>query len=132
MTELYDRLAELALALPEVTAKESHGSPCFFFRHKKPLCYFHPDGSHGDDRPAIWCRAPDGVNDEMSAAEPARFFRPTPSASGVFATWLGMYLDTADNDAVDWDEVDAVLRDSYRQIAPKKLIAQMDAVPQSD
>jgi hypothetical protein len=127
MTELHDRIAELALAMPEVTAKESHGSPCFFLRDKKPLCYFHPDGSHGNDRPAIWCRAPEGANDEMSAAEPQRFFRPTPSASGVFASWIGVYLDDTDGHSVDWKEVDAVLRDAYRQIAPKKFIAQLDA-----
>ena len=126
MSDLYDRVAELALALPEVTAKDSHGSPCFFLRAKKPLCYFHPDGSHGDGRPAIWCRAPKGANDEMAAAEPHRFFRPTPSASGVFGTWIGMYLDEPDGHQVDWHEVDAVLRDAYRQIAPQKLIALLD------
>lgn len=131
MTDLYDQLARLALALPEVTARESHGAPCFFLRDKKPVCYFHPDGSHGDARPAIWCRAPEGVNDEMTAAEPDRFFRPEPSANGVFSSWLGMYLDTADGQKLDWTEVDAVLKESYRLIAPKKLIAQIDERPRT-
>ena len=63
----------------------------------------------------------------MSAAEPDRFFRPVPSASGVFSSWLGVYLDSADGEPLDWSEVDQVLREAYRLIAPKKLIAQMDA-----
>ncbi len=130
MSDLYDRIAELALALPEVNARESHGSPCFFLRDKKPVCYFHPTGSHGNHRPAIWCRAPEGANDEMVAAEPHRFFRPTPSTSGVFATWIGVYLDDVDDNVVDWAEVDAVLRDAYRQIAPKKLIGQLEGTVQ--
>lgn len=127
MSPLYDRVAALALSFPEVTAKESHGAPCFFLRDKKPICYFHPNGSHGDGRPAIWCRAAAGANDEMSAAEPYRFFRPQQSASGVFANWIGVYLDEPDGRAVDWVEVAAILRDAYCQIAPKKLIAQLDA-----
>ena len=83
--EPFTRIREIALALPEVNERESHGAPCFFLRDKRPICYFHPDGSHGSGRVSIWCPAPSGAADEMVDAEPDRFFRPTPSASGVFA-----------------------------------------------
>lgn len=48
---------------------------------------------------------PPRVPAELTASEPNRFFHPTPSASGVFATWLGVYLDAKDDDRVDWTEI---------------------------
>jgi hypothetical protein len=36
-----DRVRKIALALPEVNERLSHGEPCFFVRDKRPLCYFH-------------------------------------------------------------------------------------------
>lgn len=127
VTEL-DRLREVALALPEINERISHGSPCFFIRDRKPLCYFHGrDGSDG--RVSLWCPAPPGVAREMAETEPERFYKPTPSASGVFGDWLGMYLDTVDGDSnqpsVDWDEVGAVLETAFRHVAPKGLLAEI-------
>ena len=43
-----DRVRAIALALPEVTERLSHGATCFFVRDKRPLCYFHDH--HNDDR----------------------------------------------------------------------------------
>jgi predicted DNA-binding protein (MmcQ/YjbR family) len=37
--------------------------------------------------------------------------------------WVGIYLDKD----VDWPEVRELLSDSYRLVAPKKLIALLDA-----
>ena len=56
-------------------------------------------------------------------AEPARFYKPPSSATGVFSQWLGIYLDTY---AVDWDEIAAILEDAFRLVAPKHLIAELD------
>lgn len=123
-TEL-DRLRELALALPEVSERVSHGAPCFFFRDRRPICYFHEHGSHGSGRPSIWCPAPKGVQEEMVASDPQRFFPPTPSASGIFADWLGVYLDTSTSTG-DWDEIGSILREAFRMVAPKKLAAELD------
>lgn len=123
-----DRIRRLALALPEVNERLSHGAPCFFVRDRRPLCYFHEAGFHDEgSRVALWCPAGDGVAEELVAADPDRFFRPTPSGSGVFADWLGIYLDrTDDGHPVDWREVGALLEDAYRTVAPKKLVAQLD------
>lgn len=95
-----DDIRRIALALPGVIEWVSHGEPCFFVQDRRPLCYFHED-HRGDGRISLWCPAPPGVPEELTASEPNRFFHPTPSASGVFATWLGVYLDT-DDDPVDW------------------------------
>jgi len=37
--------------------------------------------------------------------------------------WLGVRLDVPD----DWDEMTLILEDAYRVVAPKKLIAELDA-----
>ena len=129
-TNELERVRAIALGLPEVTERPSHGAPCFYLRDKKPLAYFHEAGFHEDgSRVALWCPAPPGAQEELVAAAPKRFFRPTPSASGVFASWIGVYLDATDAGPVDWDEVTEVLHDAYRTIAPKKLSALLDPPP---
>jgi hypothetical protein len=119
-----DKVRRIALALPGVSERISHGEPCFFVG-PRPVCYFH-DNHAGDGRMSLWCPAPPGVPDELTSAEPGRFFRPTPSASGVFATWLGVYLDTHGDDRVDWNEIATIVEDAYRTVAPRALIAELD------
>lgn len=119
-----DAVRTIALALPGVSERISHGEPCFFVG-RRPLCYFH-DNHRGDGRISLWCPAPPGVPDELTASEPSRFFRPTPSASGVFATWLGVYLDTDGDDRVDWNEIAGIIEDAFRTVASRALIAELD------
>ena len=120
-----DRVRRIALALPEVNERISHGEPCFFVRDKRPLCYFHDD-HNGDGRISLWCPAPPGVQEELVSAEPLRFFAPPTSASGVFSGWVGVYLDTSALRKADWDEIAAIIEDAYRQVAPKTLIIELD------
>jgi hypothetical protein len=122
----YERVREIALSLPEVNERLSHGEQCFFVRDKRPLCYFH-DNHNDDGRISLWCPAPPGVQGELVAAEPERFFRPPASGSGVFSTWLGIYLDTTGKNKVDWDEITAIVRDAYRTVAPRSLSATLDS-----
>jgi len=98
MSEL-ERVREIALALPEVSERLSHGATCFFVRDKRPLCYFHDH--HNDDRVSLWCPVPPGVQEALVASEPKRFFKPPTSASGTFSDWLGIFVDTSGDDAVD-------------------------------
>jgi hypothetical protein len=121
----YGHVRKIALALPGVNERFSHGAPCFFIQDKRPLCYYHDD-HRGDGRISLWCPAPTGVQEELVSAEPERFFEPTPSASGTFSGWLGVFLDTSGAHKVDWDEIAAIVEDAFRQVAPKNLIAQLD------
>jgi hypothetical protein len=125
MASALDRLRDIALALPEVSERQSHGAPCFFVRDKKALCYFHDD-HRGDGRVSLWCPAPPGVQEEMVDSEPERFFKPPTSASGSFSNWLGVFLDTAGEDRVDWDEIATLLEDGFRTVAPTELVAVLD------
>lgn len=57
-------------------------------------------------------------------AQPARFFRPP--YVGVRG-WLGVYLDIED---VDWDELAAILKDAYLEVAPRRLAAALRQAPE--
>jgi hypothetical protein len=116
-----ERVRDIALALPEVTERRSHGEPCFFVRDKRPICYFHDD-HNGDGRVSLWCPAFPGVQDELVSAEPLRFFRPQASAGGVFADWIGVFLDEPRPREADWREIAAIIEDAYRLVAPKSLV----------
>ena len=122
-----DRLRSITLGLPGVTERLSHGAPCFFVRDKRPICYYRDKDFSSDGRSAIWWPASPGVPDELTDAEPARFFRPQPSAAGVFSTWLGVYLETSGRTAPRvWNEIADVIEDAYRLVAPKTLINELE------
>ena len=120
------QVRQRALALPEVSERLSHGAPCFFVRDKRPLCYFHDDDFDDSDRVSLMCPALAGVAEMLAAARPERFYRPVPSASGVFRDWLGMFLDEPDGDLVDWDKVADIIEDANRLVAPTRLVARLD------
>jgi hypothetical protein len=117
-----DQVRRIALGLPDVSERRSHGVPCLFVAGQRPVCYFH-DHHHGDDRLTLRCPAPPGVQDELVRTEPERFSKPPPSASGTFTDWLGVVVEATGASAVDWDEIAAILEDAFRAVAPKQLIA---------
>ncbi|MBL8778833.1 MAG: MmcQ/YjbR family DNA-binding protein [Acidimicrobiales bacterium] len=106
-------------ALPEVEERPSHGAPTFFVRGKKSFVMFHDD-HHGDGRLALWVAAAPGVQAEMVDEEPDRFFVPPYVGH---RGWLGVRLDRSP----DWAEVAGICADAYRQVAPKTLVARLDA-----
>jgi hypothetical protein len=120
------RVREVVLDLPEVTERLSHGAPCFFVRGKRPVCYFHDDDFDDRARVSVMFPAFAGVAEALAGSRPGRFYRPATSATGVFRDWLGMFLDDVDGDAVDWEEVAALLEDAYRLAAPKGLVDLLD------
>jgi hypothetical protein len=124
----YERVRRIALALPEVNERLSHGEPCFFVRDKRPLCYFHDDHK-GDGRISLWCPAPPGVQEAMVATAPDRFFKPPASARGVFSDWLGVYLDLTGESRTDWKEVAAIVKEAYGIVAPRHLVARVKGGP---
>jgi hypothetical protein len=120
------RVRELALALPEVSERLSHGAPCFFLGDKRPVCYFHDDEFDDRARVSLMCPALAGVAETLARTRPGRFYRPATSANGVFQDWLGVFLDDTVDDPLDWDEVAAFVEDAYRLVAPQRLVARLD------
>ena len=82
-----ERVRAIVQAWPGVTERQSHGALCFFVSGNRALCYFHDD-YRGDGRISLSCRAPAGVQREHVSSDSRRFFAPTASARGAFATWL--------------------------------------------
>jgi hypothetical protein len=113
-----ERLRQLCLALPETTERLSHGEPTWFVRGKKTFVMYA--NHHHDDRLAFWCAAPEGAQDVLVAAHPEQFFVPPYVGH---RGWLGVRLDVP----VDWEEITGIVEDAYRAVAPKRLVAELDA-----
>ena len=118
MTDPLEKLRSLCLALPETTERLSHGEPTWFIRDKKTFVMYA--NHHHDDRLAFWCAAPDGAQDALVTSDPERFFVPPYVGH---RGWLGVRLDVP----VDWDQIEDLVVAAYRMVAPKKLLAELDA-----
>ncbi len=108
------------IALPEVEERPSHGVPTFFVRGKKAFASVWAHGHHDDTFPHLWCAAAPGVQQELVAGEPERFFRPPYVGH---RGWLGVRLDVDIDDA----ELAELCTDAYRAVAPATLVNQLDA-----
>lgn len=115
--DLEGRIRSICGAFPGVTEKVSHGTAAFFAGRQ--FLTIWPDGHHDHRFPHLWCAAPPGVQEELVAAEPDRFFRP-PYVGG--RGWLGVRLDVA----IDWSEIEGVCEDAFRTVAPRKLIEALE------
>ena len=121
-TDVVDALARVraaCLALPETTERLSHGAPSFFVRDRSTFVMFHDD-HHGDGILGIWCAAPPGVQGELVETEPDRFFVPPYVGH---RGWVGVRLDRAPDRA----ELTEIITAAYRHVAPKTLVARLDA-----
>ncbi|HXZ02837.1 MAG TPA: MmcQ/YjbR family DNA-binding protein [Stellaceae bacterium] len=106
-----ERLRAICLALPEAAEVAMKRGPTYRINDK----IFAMD-RRGDGRVSVWCKAPAGSQAILVGADPRRFFVPPYVGP---KGWVGMRLD----DGPDWDEVAALIRRSYRLIAPKRLAA---------
>jgi hypothetical protein len=113
-----ERLRRICLALPETTERLSHGEPTWFVRDKNVFVTFD-NNHHEAGRIGFWCAAPPGAQEALVDAAPHRFYRPPYVGH---RGWLGVRLDVD----VDWPEVEALVRDAYRVIAPKTLAGRIE------
>jgi hypothetical protein len=111
------RLRAICLGLPETTEQPSHGAQTFFVRDKKPFVNLLTD-HHGDDRFAIWCAAPTGMQRILVESDPERFFVPPYVGH---RGWLGVRLDCG----VDWAELAGIAEDAYAEVAPTRLVDEV-------
>ena len=118
VAEATQRLRAICTSLPEITERLSHGAVTFFVRGKRTVANL-TDDHHGDGRLALVCAAPEGAQQDLVRQEPERFFRPPYVGH---RGWIGVRLDVD----VDWDEVAAIVASSYRCVAPKTLVRQLD------
>lgn len=113
---------EIALSYPEAVEKISHGRPGFFVG-KMFAMYGGSTKEAGAMTGVPRCvMVKVGESDRAALQADGRFFHPAYlGASG----WLGLDFSRAE---VDWAEVRELVDASYRLVAPRKLVARLDAV----
>ena len=112
--KVLERIRAICLALPETSERLSHGAPTCFVRGKRAFLMVLTN-HHGDGRFAIWCAAPEGVQQLLTGADPEKFFVPPYVGH---RGWLGVRLDRG----LDWNELAGVVEDAYVEVAPAKLV----------
>jgi hypothetical protein len=111
------RLRPLCLALPGASERPSHGEPAWFVGGKRSFATFADH--HHDERLAFWCAAPDGVQEALVGAHRGRYFVPPDFGH---RGWIGVYLDVP----VDWDQIAELVAAAWREVAPRRLLAELD------
>jgi hypothetical protein len=101
---LIERVRTIAMGLPGVTEKLSHGEPAFFVRGR--MFVMIDNHHHGSEHVSIWCNAPGGAQESLVEGDPRHFFRPP--YVGVKG-WLGVRLDTG----LAWGTVADLVRQAH-------------------
>jgi len=114
---LVARLRAICLALPEANERISHGEPTWFAGKGKTFAMLD-NHHHGAAHLGVWLPQPPDMQAALVESDPALFFRPPYLGP---RGWVGVVLDTGP----DWDMVGALVREAYRHVATKKLIARL-------
>jgi len=116
--ERLEKLAKICMALPGSAEEEMHGHVAFRVG-KKTFAYYLND-HHGDGIVSICCKVLTGDNERLIDANPRKFYLPAYIGP---RGWVALRLDRA---TVDWSEVQELVRGSYEQMAPKRLVRQLE------
>jgi predicted DNA-binding protein (MmcQ/YjbR family) len=113
---VYKRLGAICEQLPEVEMRPfgGHIAPAWRVRDKI-FC-----GTSQTDRPWMNVKGAPGAQQALVASDPERFF--VPKYVGPKG-WVAVRLDGRP----DRDEIAELVEESYRLIAPKRLVARLDA-----
>lgn len=110
------RLRKLCLSLPETHEVEAWGAPTFRIKGGKIFAMYAKASNHqGAGRNSVWIKATKDNQELMIRSDPDRFFSPPYTGP---SGWIGVVLDNSP----DWDELLELLKDGWRQIAPKKIL----------
>ena len=90
----------------------------FNFRGKKFVYFLN--SHHGDGIVSLQWRCELTLAQSLLESETHRFFPPAYLAN---RGWLAVRLDLGD---LDWTELSDFIHDSYRAVAPKRLLATLD------
>lgn len=112
-----ERVRKICFTLPETSERLSHGEPTFFVR-KRVFAMFS-NNHHNDGHIAVWLPAPMGLQETLIETDPDTFYKPP--YVGVRG-WIGVELDRISDEDLAFH-----IRDGWRLVAPKKLLAQVDA-----
>ena len=111
-----DRLDAICAALPEVVAEEA-GRHARYAVRGRTVAWFMDD-HHGDGRVSVCVKAAPG-GAEALVAEAGPDLRWIPAYIGRHG-WVACALDRP---GVRWDEIAELVTESYRIVAPRRLVA---------
>jgi hypothetical protein len=117
-TRVRTRLGELVADLPGVDVQDAHGHTSYLLRGKR-FAWLAVD-HHGDNRLALWVKAPPGEQEALVSADARAYFVPPYLGP---RGWIGVNLAAAP----DWTEIAALLEQAWRMTATKRAIAALDA-----
>jgi predicted DNA-binding protein (MmcQ/YjbR family) len=107
------RVRALCLALPEAREKITWEIPTFRVREKMfAVC------GMGSGRLAVTVKAPRGAQEVLVAYDARRYFVPAYVGR---AGWIAIALDGR----IDWAQVAALIEQSWRMVAPKRVAAKL-------
>ena len=115
---LVAKLRALCFAFPEANEKVSHGEPTWFAGKGKVFAMLD-NHHHGSKHLSVWLPVPPGVQEDLIAADAARFFRPPYVGS---AGWVGVVLDRRP----DWALISKLLREAFLHRAGARLRAKLE------
>ena len=101
------RLRRIIESLPRTSEKLSHGAPTWWGGKRTFACYH--SGGYDEGRPAIWFKAPPGMQEELISVDPDRFYRPKDLGP---AGWVALRLSASTH----WEEVEALLATAHNQV----------------
>jgi len=115
--KLLKRCAACVASLPEVTIEHTNEHAAFVVADKKFAWFLN--NHHGDGIVCICVKVEPELKETLIDMDPAKYLRPAYiSRFG----WLSIRLDTG---AIDWSEIAQRLANSYRIVAPKRLLKSM-------
>jgi hypothetical protein len=108
----FDAVRQIALALPEVEEDSSYGTPAFRVR-RKLFVRLREDGE------SIVVKTDYDEREALMEADPEAFY--------ITDHYVGYPMLVVRLTRVARDDLESVIEDSYRRVAPKRLLAQLDA-----
>jgi hypothetical protein len=108
------KLSSISLSFPGTSMETMHAHVAFK-AGQKTFAYYLND-HHGDGIVSVCCKVLPGDNQRLIDACPRKFYMPAYLGP---RGWVALRLDRP---TVDWKEVTELIRGSYMQIAPKRLI----------
>ncbi|TZG25044.1 MmcQ/YjbR family DNA-binding protein [Sphingomonas montanisoli] len=114
----HTRISDLALAMPQATETVSHGSPAWRIGEKGKMFAYLWHDHHGDGITAVIVKT-SGPEHQAMLIEADPDLHYSPPYLGP-SWWIGVRLDLGEP---DWDQVEHRIRESWKLVAPTKLLA---------
>jgi hypothetical protein len=111
-----DHIRPVALALPGVVERPSHGAPTFFTAEGpkgRTFASVHDEREWHEGRLCLWAAGPRELQEALVSGGPERFFVPPYVGH---RGWIGLRLDLP---TVDWDEVFGVIEDAHAYVTDR-------------